>query len=355
MKTITYIEAQRAVKNGTFSQLVPKETYRVAVKESTKMNIAIDWNDLPIKEYLIQRLEVACGSFVLLCATGCSGKTMFAQYIACCISEGKPLFNLFPVKKGSIIHIDQEQSQVQTLRRYKRLANGIGANTIDVSRITLKHRFDDPNLDLKEVEKELVDLCHDQALCIIDSLKAVSQADENSASIEVILKMFKRVSETTNCTIFLVHHKGKGKDAKQSGRGHSSIYDSVDVQIDLDCSNEVFELSCAKNREGRWFDGIKYQLLDSGNFMASQNCTTQLELNLLQDDVKSSRQSQKERIIVALTATPELKFNDLYGAVKGDRTKFNEVVTAMIEAKELTKTKGEKNSNLYSLISSEAF
>ena len=95
-----------------------------------------------------------------------------------------------------------------------------------------------------------INMCKGINLLIVDSLKAVVSCDENSGEIEKPLKMLKRVAEEANCVVLVIHHKGKGKDAKQSGRGHSSIYDSADVQLDLEVNNEIYEITCAKNREG---------------------------------------------------------------------------------------------------------
>ena len=319
-----------------------------ACEKSTTMK-KMNLDSLSAKEYIIERLEVTPGNLVLMCATGCSGKTMLAQYIAMCIDGNKPLFGQFPVKHGKVVHIDQEQSLRQTQIRYIRLSNGLNVDEYNIERVSLKYRLDDDNLKPEDVEQELVNLCTDKVLLIVDSLKASSVVDENSAEIEKVLKMFKRVAEKTQCAVLCVHHKGKGKDAKQSGRGHSSIYDSCDVQFDLEVNNEIYEISCAKNREGKYFDGIKYTLLDTGDYVPTQHCTQNLEFSILQSDVKSSKQSQKEKIIQSLTDNDQLKSNDLFDAVKGDKAKFHEVLVAMVDAREVNEVAGPRNSKLYSL------
>lgn len=348
MKNFSIAEINEVAKSGKLQEVFPQKIEILGVIKMDDMKI-IDFGNLPTKQYLIERLQILPGNLTLLCATGCSGKTMLVQYIASCVSSGKQLFDTFPVMKGSVVHIDQEQSYDQTHKRYIRIANGLNINSIDVNRVNYNKRFDDPDLYLKDMEEGLITLCTNKVLCIIDSLKAVSFADENSSSIEVILKMFKRVAEKTKCSIICVHHKGKGKDAKQSGRGHSSIYDSCDVQLDLEVNNEIYELSCAKNREGKYFDGIKYQLSDEGTFYKSQNCTDKLVFSLLQDDIKSSKQSHREKIIEILMNQNNIKYNDLFELVKGDRTKFSTVLHAMIYVEEISETMGPRNSKLYSL------
>lgn len=316
---------------------------------TTSMIKLLGLSKLPTKEYVIERFELSRGSFGLLCATGCSGKTMLVQYIACCISSGKPLFGTFPVLQGSVVHIDQEQSQVQTQRRYERLAGGLGIDSLDITRITLANRLDSPKLRIQDVEAELVKALTGKTIAIIDSLKKTSEADENSADIEVVLNMFKQVAETTNCAILLIHHKGKGKDAKQSGRGHSSIYDSVDIQIDLDSNDGIYEIECAKNRDGDFFPGIKYRLVDGGDFNKQQNCSERLDLDLLQADVRSRKSDARSRIVELLGSVESINQGALFAQIKGDRALFQDAITALTDNGEVSKSTGAKGAHIYTL------
>lgn len=291
---------------------------------------------LPRKRYVIRRMELSSKTFALLCATGSSGKTMLAQYIAACVSSGTSLFGAFPVSDGKVIHVDQEQSADQTQARYERLASGLNLSALEVERVTLAHRLDSSKLNPKAVEQELTSLFSGARLAIIDSLKAVSEADENSADIERVLKLLKRVAEITNCAVLLIHHKGKGKsDAKQSGRGHSSIYDSVDVQIDLDCKDGVFEMKCAKNRDGRFFSGLTYQLVDAGDYVPEQNCSARLRLHLLEGDVKPAVNDRRPQVLHLLNDKGPMNHGKLYEYVGGDRDKYNDLLDDLVSAGEI--------------------
>lgn len=344
-------EIERLAKLGRLDEIAPRELpKKLALGRGKKMRLT-GFDSLPVRKYLIERLEMSPGNLVILCATGCSGKTMLAQYIATCVSADKPLFGVFQVSSGPILHIDQEQSEIQTLRRYMRLAYGVGATDIDVERMNLLERLDATHLPPAEVEKELVEACQGKVLCIIDSLKAASCADENSDKIEVVLKMFKRVAEKTGCVMLVVHHKGKGKDAKQSGRGHSSIYDSADVQIDLNAieGGQLFELTCAKNREGRYFDGISYNMVDDGPFHEGQNCNERLLFVPVALDIKSIKQKQRDKIIQALRDNDKLSLTELFGKVKGERRKFNETLEDMVDGKEVEESTGNHGARMFSL------
>jgi hypothetical protein len=308
---------------------------------------------LPAKVHVVRRLQIAANTLALLCATGSSGKTMLAQYIACCVSSGTNILRDFPVKKGKVIHLDAEQSEDQTQRRYERLMAGLKLDEIDVERITLGARLDSSKLDHAAVERELIEAFTGATLAIVDSLKAVSEADENSADIERVLKMFKRVAEKTTCAVLLIHHKGKQRsDAKQSGRGHSSIYDSVDVQIDLDAEQGVYELWNTKNRDGRIFDGIKYQVIDGGGYNAAQDCSETLEFQALQTDVKPKGNELRDSILFALEKHVSLNHSDLYKEVGGARNKYGEALASLLSSAVVQCTEKGKEK-IYTLIQKE--
>jgi|ERR1017187_502609 hypothetical protein len=305
---------------------------------------------LPKIEYTIERLLIAPGNLSILCGTGCSGKTMFMQYLSCCISctGDQKLFGKYPVAHGGVIHIDQEQSKAQTLKRYIRLANGLDADIEDITRVPLDYRLDDPSLSAKAVEQELVELFTGKTLAFVDSLKASSVADENSSSIDILLKMLKRVAEKAECAVVVVHHKGKGKDAKQTGRGSSAIYDSADLQIGLDSKDNIYEVKCEKTRE-RYFPGFKFTLLDEGEYNENQKCSEKLVFQLLEDDIKSTEGSMRDRIIDVLLKNNELNKGGLYDLIGGDKTAFDSLIKGMEADKSLIIRTGTHNAKICSL------
>jgi predicted transcriptional regulator/archaellum biogenesis ATPase FlaH len=318
---------------------------------STKINIC-GLKRLPPKEYILKRLEITKGCLALLCASGSSGKTMLVQYLACCVSSGINFLDRFGVSKGNVGHVDAEQSAIQTQRRYERLAAGLGLIELDVDRIDLgSNRIDDPKFALI-IEDKLTELFKGKSLIIIDSLKAISLADENKGDIEQPLKILKRVAEKNNCSIILIHHKGKGNsDAKQSARGHSSIYDSVDIQIDLDHdihSNE-YELKCKKNRDGAIFDGLRYSLEDSGDFNKDQNCSEQLILTLMSDQIKASKGVVKQHIISHVKSNEGINLTSLYDLCKGEKALFNESLDECVKDGFILEKIGSRKSRLFSI------
>lgn len=319
-----------------------------------KINMAIDFSleSLPPRTFIVERLNIEESCFYTICASGGSGKSMFLQYLACCIDTGTPLFGEFKVTKGAVYHIDQEQNLNQTKRRYIRIFNGLGNKLPDnLERTNLERRLDCAE-EIDTIEEDLTKEFQGKTLVIIDSLKAISEADENTADIEKILKIFKRVAEKTKCAIVLIHHKGKNSTAKQSGRGHSSIYDSVDGQIDLDYDQDTrtYTLSCAKVRDGVAFDGIRYQLKDEGDFNFEQKCSYKLVFEMLMSNIKPKERDINKLILKMINDSIE-KYNqtNLYNIIKGDRNILSRALKELADKKFIDVEKGSKNSSVYSI------
>lgn len=310
--------------------------------------------NLAPRKYLLKRLEIEEGTLALLCAAGNSGKTMLVQHLAMSVNSGIPFLGVYPVATGRVLHIDMENNIKQIERRYERLANGLDINEFSITKVSLDGGRLDSQDNIKTIERDLVELCSGYTFIVIDSLKAVSEADENSAQIEIICKVFKRVAEKANCAILLVHHKGKGKsDNRQSGRGHSSIYDSVDVQIDInhEGTSSEYVLECAKNRDGSYFKDISYRLEDTGEFWPEQNCSAGLKL-VAELEVTEPEVEVKDSLdVVMLKNLVEKSVNqsELFSLVKGQREVFNKTVESLLKKDLINETKGAKNARIFNI------
>jgi archaellum biogenesis ATPase FlaH len=315
-----------------------------------KMSLIKGIDNLSKKQFIMKRLGLSRTSLACLCGTGCSGKSLLLQYLSVCVSTGTKFFDSFDVEKGKVVFIDQEQSEDQYQLRLERICGALNITEVLIERAVLLNRLDSPKLDQEFLEKELIELFTGSVLVIIDSLKATTEGDENSSCIEKTLKMLKRVAEKANCCVLVCHHKGKGKDSKQSGRGHSSIYDSFDVQIDIDCVDEKYNLRCAKMRDGKYFNGIQYTILDKGSFVEAQNCTSELHFEMLNDKVRTAGDSQKDKILKQLSENTEPMNNtELYALVKGDKTKFVNIISNLLQENLIEQSKGIKNARLFKI------
>lgn len=305
---------------------------KISARDSPYDNL----NDMPDRIYLIERLRIEESSFYILCATSGSGKTMFLQYLVCCLASGQPLFGEFPVTKGSVIHLDQEQSFNQTMRRYIRICDklNIKYKNLDIDRVNITRNLDSCE-EIRTVEAELMKQFNGKTLAIIDSLNAVSEADENTDKISDILKIFKRISEKTKCAIILIHHTGHGDKGRP--RGHSSIIGVPDgiLMLDKDQDSKASEISFYKTRDGDHdLFGLRYQLKDEGNYNFKQKCSEKLAFELLIANVKPKEKNINRIILKTINDSVEtLNQSKLYKIISGDRSSFDKALKSLIELK----------------------
>lgn len=319
-----------------------------AIIDGNDMIEILQLENMEPRKMFCERFNLAANSLALLCGTGESGKSMFGMWLACHVSAGLPLFDKFPITQGKTIHIDQEQSKDQTLIRYSRLSKGLGIDKLNIQRIHFSRKLDDGNMSPSEVESMLVDLATGSSLMFIDSLKAISSVDENSSEIEKVVKMLKRVAERAECCVLLIHHKGKGKDAKQSGRGHSSIYDSVDVQIDMDEKDREILVSCKKSRDDTRFEGLSYSIIDTGEYIVKHKKYDQLKLMLLEDNINPIK-DDRDKILEILATKNGINQGELYDLIKGDSKKFKIELSSLEKDKLIDFQIGPRGAHLYSL------
>lgn len=79
---------------------------------------------LPPLDYLVHQLGISSGSGAphLLAGYGFSGKTVAAQSMALALVAGRCVWGAFHSQERRVIHIDLEQGDRLTRRRYQRLA-----------------------------------------------------------------------------------------------------------------------------------------------------------------------------------------------------------------------------------------
>lgn len=297
---------------------------------------------LKTKTYIIKGLNLYKGSLHTLCARGGQGKTFFLQYLAVCAAVGKKLFDKYEInEKLKILHIDQEQGNDQTITRYIRLSNGVGYNgDLPIDRLVI------PRLDIKNKDSwKLINL-EGYDLVLIDSLKALSNADENSGEAEELLKYLKYQAEIHNTCLLIITHKGKyDGGALQSARGHSSLYDSLDGQIDLslDPKTLIFTLHCQKSRDDIPFEDVFFSFKDDGEYIPNRNCTSKILFNL----VENPNDDFIFNIFKIINENSGINQVSICKKIKCDK---HRLITALLDLQKenhIQLIKGNKNANLY--------
>lgn len=328
---------------------LPKPTFSLTIKPINLIGL----KNLPPRQFLLKRINLEKGMLVSLCGSGGSGKTLFAQLFGLTLSNNLDLFGSYAYEPGihNVLHIDQEQSESLTQRRYERLANGLNITNSNIDRTKLEYKIDDPQFSEKEIEDNLVNMFSNYSLVIIDSLRQVFLCDENNSQIGHHLNVLKRVAERSNSVVMIIHHKGKaGGSVKQTGRGSSAIFDAVDAQIDLDQRGDTIELSCAKNRDGVFWKGISYRVIDSGVFVSEQHATEELKLEIVKEELPIRQEKKQIDIINYLIKDGERNYTGLYEQTgKGNRDLFAQLIGDMIQQKLIKERKGASNSRIMSL------
>lgn len=310
----------------------PKRKLGMVKKIITQQHLS----DFPEPEYIIDRLEMEKGQLINLVGSGGTGKTFFSTYLALCVSTGSKLFGNHNVKKGRVLHLDIEQSEIQTNKRYTRVGYGLGIKVGSelVTRATLDYKLDewlhfDSKSELKESDyfDSFVEDIRGYDMVIIDSLKKISCAEENNAEIEQVCNFLKRAAGIAinsdgkqGVCIILIHHKGKtDSGATQSGRGHSSIFDSCDGQADLDKyakDSEIVTIRCKKSRESAKWQDVHYKMSDYGNIVTGHKKSEGIIFHEVSDEEIKSESSSAAHInamdtIIANPNAPSHKLKEL--------------------------------------------
>lgn len=239
------------------------------------------WHDineeLPPKTFLVRRLGLVAGGGAphALIAYGYSGKSMLAQSLALSLATGGMVWGAFQASCSRVVYIDLEQGEYLTRERFQRLARGMKADEDllqDNLQLVTRKQGPDLELDVRLHKEEWRDLMSGAESIIIDSLSAATHGiDENSRDIRRPLDMLMSLSEETGCRPIIIHHAGKskaeGRDVRETGRGHSSIFDACDAQLILkkDEGATAGKLFFAKTRSELQDGGFEYDISDTAD------------------------------------------------------------------------------------------
>jgi hypothetical protein len=187
---------------------------------------------LPPIEWTVEGLGLTAGAASVLAGFGFVGKTVVAQTIALAIASGTPLWGLFSVTKGRVLHLDYEQGRRLTSERYQRLAKGAGITAEQLGDNLRAAIMPSVYLDAATAGDAYARAFEGFRFAIIDSLRAAApSADENSSDVRRHIDVLTRASELTGCMPLFLHHARKPSEdskggAKMSLRGSSAIFDA---------------------------------------------------------------------------------------------------------------------------------
>ena len=191
---------------------------------------------LPELDHLVREIGLVAGGGAphLVAGYGYSGKTLALQALALGLAAGARVWGAYGGRDPRrVLHVDLEQGERLTRRRYQRLALASG--------IALASLGDHLAVAVMPAGLTLTAGCEERwrqfmagrDLVIVDSLRAASAGqDENDSGIRSGLDMLGGLSEQTGCRALVIHHARKqGPDdpgGRYAIRGSSAIFDGVD-------------------------------------------------------------------------------------------------------------------------------
>lgn len=230
--------------------------------EAELSNIKIDW--------ICRDLGMAPGDSFAAVAESFTGKTYFASYLALCFISGKSIFGKYEVQKtGKIAHLNWDSSSDITRTGYIRLALGMG---ISLKKGDIFYEKPTWKMHQENAYENLTEICKGKIFCIIDSLRACYDGEENGSESASVIALANRVSEETGCTIFFIAHTGKAGVTKglNSIRGSSATPAALGAEWSLEKTSEdrTIKITCHKGRLNQ-FAPICYKYSEEGNVAAN--------------------------------------------------------------------------------------
>ena len=207
------------------------------------------------------------GGITMIAGTKKSNKSFLALYIAVCVATGKPVLEKYEVKKGRVLYIDEENGEVETKNRLKRVMAGLGVEECDMDfliykDLKLEHR---KNTALRKKHQDFIkDYIEKRkpVLIICDSMVRFMLGEENSSSdVREVFDFIKPFKEKTSW--LLLHHTTKGKaDARGSGDFFAMVDDALTLQrIGKGIDKHTFNLRTNSSRRSNYIVGDKYKVI----------------------------------------------------------------------------------------------
>jgi len=190
--------------------------------------------EIPKIECLVSDIGLVAGGGAphLGAGFGFSGKTLAFQSLALSLAAGRPVWGAYRGRSARVLHVDMEQGDRLTRRRYQRLAAAMGIELGSLGD-ALSLAVMPPISLTRDHFAAWREIMTGRDLVIVDSLRAATAGiDENSSEIRGCLDMLGEASEATQCRPALIHHSRKPNKDDPGGRyairGSGSIYDACD-------------------------------------------------------------------------------------------------------------------------------
>jgi RecA-family ATPase len=326
---------------------------------------------LPPVPWLCEPIGMAPGAVSLVAGYGYSRKTMALQSLALSVAAGRPLWGVYSVRSGPVVHLDYEQGRRLTQERYQRLARGMGFELEDLAddslRVACMPRI---YLETQEAIDSLMPVVAGAAFVVVDSLRAAfPHADENSSDVRSYLDALNHVSERTGATIAVIHHARKpsaqqGGTATHAIRGSSALFDACQsvyvFEGEKDTATTVHHQKDRIRGATCPEFGITSEDVPGPTGARWGLRVVHMEGEQMAEGIEARRQAKEaERVertkaavkaaLLKLGGTFQGTRNDLVALVGGDRTAAQRAVSALLATNEIT-SEGRGGEREWSLV-----
>ncbi len=269
------IEKSKEISNETTSNkidyITAKELYESEIEEP---------------EWLVDKI-ISKKGITMFAGEQASSKSLLALHIAFCVATGESVLGKYPVKKGRVLYIDEENREIGMKDRYVRIIKGTDDKTYDLNIDFLICK--NVKLDEQIVAKRIAEYIEERNpdLIICDSMVRMMTKDEDKA--KDVRKIFD-VIKNLDTSWLLLHHTRKTGNSIKDVRGSSDFVNMCDNVFSLVRRQglHTFALRQEKSRGATFVSGVEYQILGSEN-------TDPINFKFL-DDLKSERAEAGENL-----------------------------------------------------------
>lgn len=225
--------------DGPTETATPTPARPATARPATVLTCADLARPLPPLDYLVRDLALVAGGGAphMVAGYGFSGKTLSLQQMLLALAARRQVWDAYSCTRRRVIHVDCEQGERLTARRYQRLA---AAMEVDLAALgdALVVAAMPPITLVPEHRDRWRELMMGRDVIVIDSLRAATPGtDENASDVRQALDMLGSISAETDCRAIVIHHARKppvGEKASSNRyviRGSSSLYDGCDAVL----------------------------------------------------------------------------------------------------------------------------
>lgn len=184
---------------------------------------------LPEVPTVIEGLDIVYGRPTVFASQGSGGKTWAAQAMTLALCAGRPVWGRFqPARRMSVGHVDCDQGDYATCKRYQKGMRGEGLTPEDIGDRLLMSSMSGLSLaDPKAADRlcRIIDAASLDLVWFDAYRRLIPGVDENDSLASVGLEACTKASEKMGVPIIMLVHSGH--NTKHPMRGNSSLFDSA--------------------------------------------------------------------------------------------------------------------------------